>query len=513
MRRRALLRAALGASVAVGGASATPRSSTAPHRSPCTRPPTAPSSSARPATPDPYAPLGRLDVPSATEAVVGPDGEWAYVAVGDGFATVDVSDPTAPTAVAERTNLLGGREGGPLREILDVSVDGDRLLVPGPANYHGEDALYGFALYDVRDPATPRPLASYETGLPVHNATLRGDLAYLVDSSRLVIVDVSGDPREVGTWTPADHDPAWADVDGLLAFAHDVSVQEDRAYVSEWDAGTFVLDVSDPAAPRAVTRIGGRSPAELAAIEGEESVVRHSLGLPGNHHTSGVNEDGSLLVLNQEAWETELGPHEGDVLGDVELWDLTDERAPRRLATIDAPPSADPRMSELNTTPHNFEVRADRLYTSWYDGGVMIHDIADPASPKRLAWWRAPEQWTFWTAQYATEEFFVASSHSYGEYNVGTGALFTFPNRPGQQRDPPPLTETPEPTIVASPTPMSPTPADVRTPSPTPTGGSPSGIPGFGALAALGGLALAAWRWEQTRASVGTSPATKRTGD
>ncbi|WP_436927074.1 LVIVD repeat-containing protein [Halosimplex amylolyticum] len=457
-----------------------------------------------------YEPLGSVSVSGATEAVVGPDARTAYVATQDGFAVVDVSDPASPAVVDRRTALLADREGGPLREILDVSVAGDRLLVAGPANHHDEPALEGFLLYDLANPTDPERVAFYETDFAIHNAFLAGDHAYLADTGRVVVVDVTGTPAEVGSWRPRDADPAWADVHPLLCFAHDMFVRGDRAYVVEWDAGTFVLDVSDPTAPTAVTRIGGRSAETLASIPDDE-VVAHSLGMPGNHHTAMVNEDASLLVLNKEAWQTDLTEEAGvDPLGEVELWDLRDESSPAHLATIEAPESRDPEKSALNTTPHNFDVAGDRLFTSWYDGGVKVHDVSDPANPELLAWWRAPSRWTFWTAQRATDAFFVASSHARGRYNAGKGALVTFPNRPGEQQSPPPLTATPTP---ADPTPQgspSPTPAStVTTASGTgapPTDGTASTTvaaasgtttgdgSGFGLLAALGAVGIAAWR-------------------
>lgn len=450
-----------------------------------------------------YEPLGSVEVRGATEAVVGPDGATAYVATTDGFAVVDLSEPDSPAVIVSRTGLLADRSDGPLSEVLDVKVDGDRLLVAGPANAHDEPSLEGILLYDVSTPPEPERIAFHETTFPIHNTHLDGRYAYLVNGSQVVVVDVDGMPAEVGRWRPSDTNAAWADVSPLLRFAHDIYVQNDRAYVVEWDAGTFILDVSDPANPTAVTRIGGRDPETLAEVP-EDDVVNHSLSMPGNHHTVMVNEDASLLVLNKEAWPTDLTEElDVDPLGEVELWDVSDETAPERLATIEAPDSRDPEKAAINTTPHNFDVVGNRLYTSWYDGGVKIHDIGDPANPSLLAWWRAPMEWSFWTAQRATDEFFVASSHSRGEYNNGKGALVTFPNRAGEQPSPPPLTrtptsETPSPTASTVET-QSTTPPATSQPSETGTGrvgdGESNRTPGFGALASVSALALGAWRW------------------
>lgn len=461
-----------------------------------------------------YEPIGYVDVPNATEAVVGPDAEVAYVATQIGFAIVDIADPASPSIVETRTDLLADQEGGPLSEILDVAVHGEKLLVVGPGNDHEEPSLEGVLLYDVSDPRAPERIEFYETEFPIHNSFLSESHAYLVNSSQLVILELDDGASEVGRWQPSDDVPAWAEVHPLLRFAHDVFVRDGLAFVVEWDAGTFIVDVSDPSDPRAVTRVGGRSLETLRSIPDDE-VVNHSLSMPGNHHTSMVNEDGSLLVVNKEAWETSLTAElDLDPLGEVELWDVSDVEAPSKLATIEAPNSRDPRKAEINTTPHNFDIRGERLYSSWYDGGVKIHDISDPTAPELLAWWRAPERWSFWTAQYATEEFFVSSSHSRGRYNAGKGAVVLFPNEPGQQASPPALTQTEPPTTTETATPDATPTSDATGTAPPDTATEPEtgdtaqtgaetevASPGFGVLTALGGVALGARRFYRNRQS------------
>ncbi|MFB6198563.1 MAG: LVIVD repeat-containing protein, partial [Halobacteriaceae archaeon] len=307
-----------------------------------------------------------------------------------------------------------------------------------------------------------------------------------------------------------DANSTWSDVDGLLCFAHDVFVRDNRAYIVEWDAGTFIIDVSNPAQPRAITRIGGRSAETLASIPSDQAVY-HSLSMPGNHHTAMVNQDASLLVLNKEAWKTDLTNElDVDPLGEVEIWDIRDERSPEKLSTIEAPNSMNPTKAGINTTPHNFDIVGDRLYTSWYDGGVKIHDISQPRAPELLAWWRAPREWTFWTAQYATENYFIASSHSRGQYNDNKGGLFTFPNEAGKQQSPPALTKTTSHTSTSTSTSTasrtrstttttkmsttSPATSTSDRPSTSPTSTTPgASMPGFGLLAAIGGMALGLW--------------------
>jgi hypothetical protein len=465
------------------------------------------------AHPGPYRPLGSVSITNAKEAVPDSKGEFAYVATTDGFAVADVQIPSDPQVVAERADLLADRENGPLRTIQDVKVEDDRLVAAGPANPMQGDVLQGFALFDVSDPTAPQQVAFHETQFPIHNCFLRDGVVYLTgngaETNALVMVDVSGDsPEEVGRWSPVDRNEAWNEVPSGLWTLHDVWVQDGRAYLSHWDAGTYLVDVSDPASPEFVSRVGGRPLDELREVPREEATAQ-VLRLPGNDHYAMTNDDGSLLGINEEAWrfEGEGGP------GGVELWDVSDPANPNRLATIDAPATGS--FSGIWTTSHNFDIVGDRLFTSWYQAGVKIHDISDPANPERLAWWRRPEEASFWTAKRATDGFFVASSM--GRRENGRGGLYTFPIEDATdqpQKDPPSLTTSAGTTTDSGTATDSETPTDSGTASggdrtttteqaafggtdaTSESDGAASGeVPGFGVPAGIAALLGAgAWR-------------------
>lgn len=471
----------------------------------------------------PYQPLGRVGISGAKEAVVDPVGETVFVATTTGFATVDVSTPTDPTILAERRNLLENHDAGPLRAIWDVKLDQDRLVVAGPAS-PVSDVVAGFLLYDVSNPTQPERVAFYKTDFPIHNCFIRDDLVYLTGNDRqgnpLVIVDVTDDtPTEVGRWSLFDRTEEWQDVHWQLRWLHDVWVHDDIAYLAYWDAGTWLVDVSDPAEPAYITTIGGQSLDDLAAVPDEDANAAVT-ELPGNDHYVTVNEDASLLGIGKEAWDEEATERAGGPAG-IELWDISTLSAPRKRATI-APPQpspADPSMAaySLGTvtganhvgchecanrqadkwlTAHNFQLVGERLFSSWYDGGVKIHDISDPANPEELAWWRQPADTSFWTAQHATSSFFVASSM--GWYNSGKGALYTFPNREGEQQDPPALvTPVPETTETNTTSPAVTESATIHTSPPTEDDVdgliATDGQRGFGVPAALCGLAVGMW--------------------
>jgi PGF-CTERM protein len=451
------------------------------------------------AHPGPYRPLGSVAVENAREAVPDADGDVAYVAAADGVVAVDVSVPSDPQIIAEDRGLLTDRETGPLPEVQDVKIEGDRLVAAGPANPKQGDVLMGFVLYDVGDPANPEQVAFYETDFPIHNCDLRDGFVYLTGNdgveNPLVVVDVRDDePTEVGRWSLIDRDETWLEVASGLRSLHDVWVRDDRAYLAHWDAGTVILDVSDPTAPSFVSRVGGRSIEDLRAVA-EDDVRSEVVTLPGNDHYAMTDDDGDLLGRNKEAWakDGEGGP------GGVELWDVSDPETPTRLSTIEPPATRDASIGGTWTTSHNFDIVNGRLFTSWYEGGVKIHDISDPSNPEELAWWRDPEATSFWTAKLATGEFFVASSM--GRNSNGKGGLYTFPNHPGQQKDAPSLTATAETATKGTTTTDETTTEQTTTTPPTTTeatGAADSSVPGFGVPAGIAAL-LGAGAWRTLR--------------
>jgi hypothetical protein len=520
------------------------------------------------AHPGPYQPYGAVDLEGAKEAVVSADGRTAYVATTTGYATVDVSTPDRPTVLADVRDPLADRERGPLRGIQDVTVDGDRLLVAGPANTR-PGALAGLLVVDVADPAAPRDLAFYGTDYPIHNCVLADGYAYLTgndgDENPLVILDVrdagsgsgsgsgsgpaSGDDGGIdvaGRWSLVDHDARWSVVSPRLRWLHDVWVHDGLAYLALWDAGTWILDVSDPSSPAAVGHVSDYALGDLLSVPGDDA-RRESTELPGNHHYVATDEAGDLLAVGREAWvvrradaDSESGDGDrastesGDGAsvrpsgtapsgprvdrggpGGIDLYDVSDPAAPTLRSRIDPPPTGNPTFAGTWTTAHNFELRDGRLYSSWYQGGVKRHDVSDPATPEELTWWREPTEARFWTARLAVpgaDGFFVASSMGVGDVPA---RVYTFPDHAGVQADPPSLGGDRDAGGTGDDGPDLLTPSG--TPTPTAVDGSGSGgsaadgsgadgapssagsVPGFGAGLAAGGGALGVGWWLRRR--------------
>jgi len=468
---------------------------------------------------DGFGPLGHVELRDesvrfeATEAVTTPEGRYAFVAVSDGFVVVDLADPASPQVVATREDIPSP-DIGTIGSLKDLAYDRERVLV---ASDRGD----GIAVFDVSDPTDPQLTRSYGTGYAVHNADLSGDYAYLTTGTALEIVDVSTDsPSPAGddrpTWSVIDYDDAYADVDPNLRNLHDIYVQDGRAYLAYWDAGTWILDVSDPAAPAHLGHVADYTAEELAAIP-DSDVGEAFLEPPGNSHYARPNDDGTLLAVGVESWDAEGSRIETDEPededrggpGSIHLWDIADPAEPSALATIDPPQPPAGETTRRNggfyTTAHNFDIVGNVLYSSWYRGGVKVHDISDPATPVELAHWADGATTSFWTAHSAVPgDFFVAASHGDLPDSSVAGGLYTFPDPTDADPAPTP-SATATPTANATPTPTatqaSPAPSETTTPtgpatdsvarSPGTTTGD--GGPGLGIGSALAGLGAGAW--------------------
>ncbi|WP_458204535.1 LVIVD repeat-containing protein [Haladaptatus sp. NG-SE-30] len=355
--------------------------------------------------------FSEVAVDGATEVVT--QNGWAYVATGDGFAVVDWRNPNRPELV--------GMWDAPGTGIADVKVDGDLLAVStqGGEHDHGSgedttvdpDAQIGTHLYDVNDPTDPRYRSTFQV-LPegVHNAHLADDLLYIAkeapfDESALIIVDVSdpANPAELSRWVLEEVHP---ELDSVTNFVHDVYAQDDYAYLAYWDAGCRILDVSDPTDPVEVSWFGQTKNADMGMDGDPWSRVFSS---PGNAHYVQPSPDGNHVYIGAETYAGESGG--------ITVFDVSDFDDPRQVAEIEA---EDRNPGIFPDTSHNFDVTANRLYTSWYNAGARVYDITDPSNP-RQTYEYDPDGSSFWTAVRA-RGFTVVS-------DIGGGLVFLHEDR------------------------------------------------------------------------------------
>jgi hypothetical protein len=265
-----------------------------------------------------------------------------------------------------------------VRHIATPSFVGELAVSSIQACQQG--AFQGFGLFDVTHPARPRTLAlvrtdpagSHEiwlqpkgrhayvyTAIPFSELNSSPDGGQNPGQADFRIYDVTDPtrPAEVGEWG------AWRalgirpDAGPRRNFAHSVitNATATRAYLSYWDLGTVILDISRPAKPRYLGR---------------------TMPDQGSAHSSAVSADGRILIETHET----LGGH-------PTIWNITNPRRPRRLAVFDLPVrSALPANAPSSSTGvHDPKLLSKRAYFSWYQRGVAVADISRPAHPRLLA--------------------------------------------------------------------------------------------------------------------------------
>jgi hypothetical protein len=221
-------------------------------------------------------------------------------------------------------------------------------------------------------------------------------------------------------------------------------VHDGIAYMAHWDAGTWLVDVSDPTDPEVLSSVGEYSATELSEATERETTIGRIVP-PGNDHVTTVDDDATVLAVGEEAWAVPVDDGRQGGAGGVRLYDISDRTNPQELSKIEPPESHGQTQTEWFTTAHNLDIDGDRLMTSWYFGGVKIHDISDPANPEEIAWWRDPTAAAFWTVQSAGDTIVASSTNIQSKIGAGPNAtrdaLFVFPNQAGTQPDAPSLTD------------------------------------------------------------------------
>ncbi len=238
-----------------------------------------------------------------------------------GVHIVDVSDPANPQRVAFVPSPAGARVSDVMVAHVgtrsfsgDVMVHGNEPCPPslrpaltGPST--------GIAIYDVTDPLRPVQLVQSFYDFPVHNAFLyqQGDRAFVlvvddVNERDFHIAEITNPraPVEVvsrgrADWFDPNLDQMFLGI-GPASFLHDVWAQtyppdhpsaslagKTMAYLSYWDAGLVLLDITDPANP---AFLGDSDYLDPDPVSGQPP--------EGNAHVAVPTADGSLVFLGDE---------------------------------------------------------------------------------------------------------------------------------------------------------------------------------------------------------------------
>jgi hypothetical protein len=216
----------------------------------------------------------------------------------------------------------------------------------------------------------------------------------ITDPTRPVEVAQWGARRDAGLHVGTGRDCA-PDCRGSIpqAFLHSVALSPDgrTAYLSYWDLGVIILDVSDPTTPRYLGRFAEPPDAE------------------GNTHSVSLTPDGALMLVGDETFAPPWGR--------LRLVDVRDPANPVQIGTFDTQHSAAGTLGNDETwySIHNplVDDRDPRhAYVAWYSDGVRLLDITDPTAPVELASWVPPRDALVWNVAPLDTLLLVADVHS-----------------------------------------------------------------------------------------------------
>ena len=279
--------------------------------------------------------LGEYDLSIASDIAVSATND--VVALGS-FETdpqvraylFDVSDPEAPALL----HAIYG-EG----RSTDVEIRGNVLWVA--TEFDPDD--HGAYAYDITDPEAPLELGALEgPGLAqCHTIWLDGTLLFCAssDDGTIRIVDVT--------------DPAAPEPKGMIEHPsgriHDMYVDGDFAVGAFLWGGFAFFELSDPDNPTLLEQVS----------------------YPGAMtHNVWPSTDRTHLFTTDET----TGGH-------LRVWDISDRAAITQVAEYIADPGPGP-----HAIVHNVQVQGDLAYVAWYEAGVQVLDVSEPAAPLLVGW-------------------------------------------------------------------------------------------------------------------------------
>lgn len=323
--------------------------------------------------------VAHLDVPGGGQVWI--DGTTLYVghmAAPHGTSIVDIADPRAPRVIATIDDIPAGWHSHKVRVANGTMVvNHERLAPDADKNFAG-----GLGIYDVSDPSKPTLLTNWSTaGSGVHRFSFDGRYAYISPtvegySGRIVmILDLvdPAHPQEVGRWwlpgqwTAGGETPAFTD--GRGPRCHHPLRLGDRLYVSYWQHGGVILDVTDLAHPQ---HVGG---------------FDYTKTFPHPTHTLlAIPETlkGRRVMLVADEDVDKRWPSAPAFLW---IYDITNETAPVPISTFQVPGlDLDGAPQPPNTGCHQPSERfaGTIIPCAWFANGMRLLDISDPFAPKEV---------------------------------------------------------------------------------------------------------------------------------
>lgn len=311
-------------------------------------------------------------------------GNFLYIAhmKSMGVTILNVEDPTRPRVVNQIAKAPGVHNH-------KVQIAGDLMITNHErAPWETGDYRPGIQLWDIARPDAPREISFFQTcGRGVHRFWFAdGRYAHLPTSAEefsnriYSIVDVHNPTRvrEVGKWwlpglwAAGGETPKWNP--NKSVWCHGIIANGDRAYVSYQDEGLAILDISDIASPRLISRLDLMPP------------------FRGHTHTALPLPRRKLLIVAEESVRN------GGADGYKMVWviDIRDETKPVAIASFPIP-KGDFCERGGRFGPHNIHENRPGsknddllIYLCYFNAGIRVVDISNPFQPTEAGFFIPP---------------------------------------------------------------------------------------------------------------------------
>jgi hypothetical protein len=324
--------------------------------------------------------IGHFDCPGGGQVWV--EGTTMYVGhMRNPYGTtiVDVADPREPKVLAQIA-VPEGWHSHKVRVANDVMIVNHERFGKG-----NEEFGAGLGIYDVADPTEPKLITQWRThGAGVHRYEFDGRYAYISPTAEgyvgniMMILDLADParPREVGRWwipgqwAAGGEDYPWHDF--VPPRCHHPLRVGNRLYVSYWQHGGYILDITDMARPRPIAHIDTKP----AFPHPTHTLLKLRQPLKGRD---------ILLVADEDV--AKLRPHAPAFTW---VYDVTEETKPAAIATfqvagVDRDGSPQPPMTGCHQPSERFS--GSVIPFAWFAQGLRIVDFTDPFAPKEVGFY------------------------------------------------------------------------------------------------------------------------------
>ena len=323
--------------------------------------------------------VAHLDVPGGGQVWI--DGTTLYIghmSAPHGTSIVDVADPCAPRVIATIDDIPAGWHSHKVRVANGTMVvNHERLAPDADKNFTG-----GLGIYDVTNPAKPVLRTNWSTaGSGVHRFSFDGRYAYISPtvegySGRIVMIldlEDPAHPQEVGRWwlpgqwTAGGETPTFTD--GRGPRCHHPLRLGDRLYVSYWQHGGVILDVTDLAHPQQV----GHLDTTATFAHPTHTLLAVPQTLKGRRVMLVADEDVDKRWPAAPAF--------------LWIYDITNETAPVPISTFQVAgldPDGAPQPPNTGCHQPSERFSGTVIPCAWFANGMRLLDFSDPFAPKEV---------------------------------------------------------------------------------------------------------------------------------